>query len=204
MTAVSVPLLETDGGTHLADARLQASPSRPVLSGRPPTWAQSAGMCPGPGPAALNHPDSDILSPSPSERPLWGGEHECRVENGGGYLWAECSHTHSKPWDSVDILNAGLWDGAIKFISSSFLAPNQTPGSAPLSFTGWDWCTEQTACVKANANHHVEKMNRMIKITQRKQNKHSSLGCFRPAWGATHVYLRDAFHCLFTFDFGAQ
>lgn len=62
-----------EGGTScccVAAARLQARPSRPPRSGRPPTRAQRTGMCPEPGPAALNHPDSDILSPSPSERPL--------------------------------------------------------------------------------------------------------------------------------------
>ena len=102
-----------------AAARLQASPFRPTLSGRPPTWAQSAGMCPGPGPAALNHPDSDILSPSPSERPLWGGVRVVVVEVGGvggcwgRYLWAERSHTRPCGCDSADILSAGLWDGAI-------------------------------------------------------------------------------------------
>lgn len=92
-----------------AAARLQASPSRPALSGRPPARSQSAGMCPGPGPAALNHPDSDILSPSPSERPLWGG-----VRGGWErYLWAECSRTRPCGCDSADILSAGRWDGAM-------------------------------------------------------------------------------------------
>lgn len=82
-----------------AAARLQASPFRPTLSGRPPTWAQSAGMCPGPGPAALNHPDSDILSPSPSERPLWGGVRVVVVGGGGGVaggdIYERSVHTHA-------------------------------------------------------------------------------------------------------------
>lgn len=76
-----------------AAARLQASPFRPALSSRPPTWAQSAGMCPGPGPAALNHPDSDILSPSPSERPHWGG-----LKGGagvGGDIYGQSVHTYT-------------------------------------------------------------------------------------------------------------
>lgn len=73
-----------------AAARLQASPFRPALSGGPPTWAQSAGMCPGPGPAALNHPDSDILSPSPSERPLWGW---CEGRETGIFMGRAFTHT---------------------------------------------------------------------------------------------------------------
>lgn len=49
------------------------------------------------------------------------------------------THTHTHPCgcDSVDILSTGLWDGAVQFFSSSFLAPRQTPVSAPPSLTGW-------------------------------------------------------------------
>lgn len=102
---------ETEGEAHPAAVRLLAFrlvPSGQRLSGRPPAWAQSAGMCPGPGPAALNHTDSDILSASPSERPLRGWR------EGWGDIYERSVHTHAHAGcDSADILSAGLWDGAI-------------------------------------------------------------------------------------------
>lgn len=67
MTAPARPALGVEPPQASQPAQCSAQ-----LSGRPPTRALSAGMCPGPGAGALNHPDSDILSPSPSEGPLWG------------------------------------------------------------------------------------------------------------------------------------
>lgn len=94
--APSSRVRKTEGEAHPAAVRLLAFglvPSGQRLSGRPPTWAQSAGMCPGPGPAALNHTDSDILSPSPSERPLWGW---CEGWGVGGFdIYERSVHTHA-------------------------------------------------------------------------------------------------------------
>lgn len=52
---------------------------------------------------------------------------------GGIFMSRAFTHTRPCGCESTDILSDGLWDGAIQFISSSFLAPNQTPVSAPLS-----------------------------------------------------------------------
>lgn len=95
---VGVLVSETEGEAHpaaAAAAAVRLLAFRRVPSGQRsavglPLGLRSAGMCPRPGPAALNHPDSDILSPSPSERPLWGG-----VGGVGADIYEHSAQTHT-------------------------------------------------------------------------------------------------------------
>lgn len=78
MTAPARPALGVEPPQASQPAQCSAQ-----LSGRPPIWVLSTGMCPGPGSGALNHSATSFR------------HHHQRGPYGGGDIYEQHVHTHT-------------------------------------------------------------------------------------------------------------